>query len=390
MGSTSSLVEPRAPIEQEPARSAPAAAVRVVYRVRCEATEAEARARTIAIEQSVETPLEAIDDDFVRTQIMGRVEEIVDRGDGTFGIGLLLSADTIGAEPGQLLNMLFGNTSIHDDVTLEDFAAPADLLTRFGGPNVGLDGLRARVGAGRRALTCSALKPQGLPPAGLAELAGKLAFGGLDYIKDDHGLADQAFSPFAERVAAVAAAVAQANDATGRRCHYVPSLSGSLDDMRRQIAIAREQDIDTVLIAPMIAGVANFHALARANPDIAFIAHPALAGASRIAPALHFGKIFRLLGGDGVIFPNYGGRFGYSAETCRAIATTATAEWAGLRPAAPVPAGGMTLDRAPEMLSSYGVDVMLLIGGGLLSARDRITTVTEAFVKAVEDFRHDG
>ena len=105
--------------------------------------------------------------------------------------------------------MLFGNTSIHDDVMLHDVEIPAELAATFGGPRHGLDGLRQRVGAGARALTCSALKPQGLPPAKLAELARRFADGGIDYIKDDHGLADQAYSPFAERVDAIAARAAR-------------------------------------------------------------------------------------------------------------------------------------------------------------------------------------
>ena len=107
---------------------------------------------------------------------------------------------------------------------------PDDVAAAFGGPRHGLDGLRRRVGAGRRALTCSALKPQGLPPAKLAELARRFADGGIDYIKDDHGLADQAYSPFAARVAAIAAAL------RGTAARYVPSVTGDLDAMRAQIA----------------------------------------------------------------------------------------------------------------------------------------------------------
>ena len=82
-------------------------------------------------------------------------------------------------------------------------------------------------------LTCSALKPQGLPAAALADLARRFAQGGIDYIKDDHGLADQAYSPFAQRVEVVAAALRSA-ERDGRRARYVPSLSGDLDGMRRQ------------------------------------------------------------------------------------------------------------------------------------------------------------
>ena len=42
------------------------------------------------------------------------------------------------------------------------------------------------------------------------------------------------------------------------------------------------------------------------------MAHPALAGVARIAPALLIGKLFRLFGADLPVFPNHGGRFGYS------------------------------------------------------------------------------
>ena len=128
--------------------------------------------------------------------------------------------------------MLFGNTSLHDDVVLHDVALPAELAAAFGGPRHGIAGLRQRVGAQRRALTCSALKPQGLPPERLGELAERFARGGIDYIKDDHGLADQDYSRFADRVRACAAAVARARRRPGIRTRYVPSLSGDLNAMR--------------------------------------------------------------------------------------------------------------------------------------------------------------
>jgi ribulose-bisphosphate carboxylase large chain len=52
----------------------------------------------------------------------------------------------------------------------------------------------------------------------------------------------------------------------------------------------------------------------------------------------------------------------------------------GLRPAVPVPAGGMTTDRVAEMLDFYGANVMLLIGGALLAAREGLRAATSAFV----------
>jgi ribulose-bisphosphate carboxylase large chain len=350
-----------------------------VYRVRGDATSIEARAQSIAVEQSVEMPVSAIAEAAILSDIVGRVEAIEDRGSGIFDVSIGLATATTGMDAGQFLNMAFGNTSLHEDVALLDIDVPAEMAAAFGGPRHGIAGLRQRVGAADRAFTCSALKPQGVSPARLAALAEQFARGGIDFIKDDHGLADQDYSPFAERVKAVAQAIA----ATGCAACYVPSLSGDLDRMRRQIDAARSAGIDTVMIAPMLAGWANIQALIRHDPGIAFFAHPTMGGGARIVPELLIGKLFRLLGADAVIFPNHGGRFGYTPDTCRRLAGQARAPWGGIRPSVPVPAGGMTLERVPEMLDFYGPDAMLLIGGSLLAARERLTEETAAFTTAV-------
>jgi len=349
------------------------------YRIRSDAASIEARAQAIAVEQSVEMPVSAIVEAEILRDIVGQVESIEPRGDNIFDVRIGLATATTGHEAGQFLNMVFGNTSLHPDVVLLDLAIPADLAAAFGGPRHGIDGLRRRAGVFGRALTCSALKPQGVPPARLAQLARQFARGGIDFVKDDHGLADQPYSPFAERIAAIAGSV-------GRTC-YVPSLSGDLDAMRRQIDNACAHGINTVILAPMIAGWATMQTLVRQYPEVAFVAHPTMGGAARIAPELLIGKLFRLLGADAVIFPNHGGRFGYTPETCRRLADQARAPWGGIRPSIPVPAGGMTLDRVPEMLDFYGPDVMLLIGGSLLAARERLTEETAAFTRAVA--RHE-
>jgi ribulose-bisphosphate carboxylase large chain len=357
--------------------------LQAIYLVRGDARSIQERARAIAVEQSVEMPVAAIADDRVRSQIVGRVEGISERKAGLFEVRISLAAETVGRDPGQLINMLFGNTSLHEDVELADVALPNDLTEYFGGPRHGLHELRRRVGARARALTASPLKPQGLPPADLARLAEDFAQAGIDYIKDDHGLAEQDYSPLAARLEAVAAALRKLEQRNGRAARYVPSLSGDLDTMRSQIAAAKEAGVDTVMIAPMIAGLSNFHRLVRENPAVAFIAHPTMAGAARISPPLLLGKLFRMLGADAVIFPNYGGRFGYSPNICRALARAALDEHDRLRPAVPVPAGGMRTDRVAEMLDFYGADVMLLIGGALLEAREHLREATTAFVAAV-------
>jgi ribulose-bisphosphate carboxylase large chain len=357
------------------------------YRIRSDARAIDERARNIAVEQSIEMPPAAVREASILTGIVGQVSAIADRGDGWFDVDIALAAPTVGADAGQLLNMLFGNTSLHEDVVLRDVVLPPDLLAAFGGPHHGREGLRRRAEAKNRALTCSALKPQGLSVESLGDLAFALALGGLDLVKDDHGLADQSYSPFAQRVRACAMAVRKAAAITGAPTRYMPSLSGHFGDMKRQIAIARDEGVDIVMIAPAIAGVSTLQGLARAHPDFAFVAHPTMSGAARVSPVV-FARLFRLFGADAAIFPNYGGRFGYSSQTCGEIAAGLRDPWGDLESALPVPAGGMNMQRIPEMLRFYGKDAMMLIGGALLSApRADLSAETARFVRAVAD--HD-
>lgn len=359
----------------------------VSYRIRSDAYAIDERARTIAVEQSVEMPTSAVREASILTDIVGQVSKVADRGDGWFDVDIALATSTIGGDAGQLLNMLFGNTSLHEDIALQDVSLPAELLAGFGGPRFGLEGMRRRARAEDRALTCSALKPQGLSADALAELAFALALGGLDFVKDDHGLADQSYSPFEQRVRACAKAVRKAAAITGAPTRYIPSLSGHFGQIERQLAIAREEGIDTVMIAPAIAGASTLQGLVHAHRDFAFVTHPTMSGAARVSPVL-FARLFRLFGADGAIFPNHGGRFGYSRQTCGQIATGLRNPWGDLKAGVPVPAGGMTLQRVPEILRFYGKDAMLLIGGALLSApREDLAAETASFVRAVAE--HD-
>jgi ribulose-bisphosphate carboxylase large chain len=357
----------------------------VTYRVRATAAEIQARAQGIAVEQSVEMPLAAIDDETVLSDIVGAVEQIADLGTGLFEVRIGLATATVGHDAGQFLNMLFGNTSLHDDVVLCDVAVPDALAQTFGGPRHGIAALRQRLGLHGRAMTGSALKPQGLPPERLGLLAEHLARGGLDFIKDDHGLANQRYSHFADRVRACAAGVARGVRATGHPTRYIPSVTGDLDQMRAQANLARAEGLDCLMLAPVISGFPAMQALVREFPEMAFFAHPSLGGAARIAPDLLIGGLFRLIGADAVIFPTYGGRFGYTPDTCRRLAANARRSDDGMRAALPVPAGGIALQRVHEILDFYGEDTMLLIGGSLLLARERIIEETERFIRAVAD-----
>jgi len=360
--------------------------VLVTYRMHVPAATAVQRAQLLAIEQSIETPPEAVLDRRILDEVMARVERIEPQSDGSSLAHLALSVESIGDDAGQLMNMLFGNSSLQTDVELVDLDVPATMAAAFGGPNLGIEGLRRLTGAQGRPLTCTALKPIGSSVAHLADLCSTFARAGVDVIKDDHGWANQMSAPFAQRVAACQRAVGEANAAhRGHHTLYAPSLYGTQAQMQRQIELARAHGVKMVLVAPMVCGVATLNALRREHADLSLLAHPALGGNARIAPALLLGKLFRLFGADAVIFPNHGGRFTYPRSVCQAIATNNRRDWHALRRSLPTPAGGMSLERCGEIVAEYGRDTMLLIGGSLLIAREQLAQRTRAFVEAVHD-----
>ena len=357
-------------------------ALRVVYRLQAVGTDATRRAEALALEQSIEMPVEAVTDDRVLNDVVARVEAIEPKADGTSLARLVLSAESIGHDAGQMMNMLFGNSSLLDDVRVVDVELPATLSRHFGGPQLGLDGIRRLTGVARRALSCTALKPIGSTVADLSRMTRVFCEAGLDVIKDDHGWAADARASFRERVVACQREVDVAGRGRSTRTLYAPTISGSLDELREQIRFAQAQGVSMVLVAPMIMGVSNFHALRREFPSMGFLAHPALAG-NQVAPTALLGTLFRLFGADAVIFPNHGGRFSYTPEICAGIADRLRAPLHGLKGVLPVPAGGMSVERVHELVGEYGHDTMLLIGGSLLIARDQLAARSRAFVDAV-------
>jgi ribulose-bisphosphate carboxylase large chain len=355
------------------------------YLIESDPERIEERAEALAIEQSVECPLEAVRDPRIRDEIVARVAAIAPAGERRFRVDVEIAVQTTGGETAQLINMIFGNCSLWENVQLVGLELPAPLLARFGGPRHGIAGIRALLAAPRRPLTSAAMKPQGMRVPAIAAMCGTFARAGIDIIKDDHGIADQEYAPFAERVAACQAAIAGAVAATGKPAFYAPHLIGTPRLLHEHARIARESGVRAVLVAPMVVGLPAFRELVDTFPEFVYLAHPSFGGAGRIAPPLLFGRIFRLLGADAPIFVNYGGRFGYSQAECGALAGAAREPWGDLPPALPVPAGGMRLDRVDELIAYYGPDTMLLIGGNLLLAEgDALAARAREFVVKVE------
>lgn len=340
------------------------------------------------LEQTVELPRAAVRDPRVAQQVLGRVETIEPSGNGAYRVTIVQPPATAASDPAQLLNVLFGNSSLQPDVVLDDVELDDESFHWLPGPRAGVDGLRALTGVVRRPLLATALKPMGLAPPELADLCRTFARAGLDIVKDDHGLADHVFSPFEPRVEQCLRATEDAARETGRRALYVPNLIGTPDRIVRQLGFAREAGARAVMISPMLVGLPLLQQLAAAADGLPIVAHPSFGGVLRAREATLYGKLFRWYGADAVIFPHAGGRFSYSAETCRELASALRAPHARVKSALPVPAGGIGIERVPELLSFYGPDCVLLIGGSLYEAGealfDRARELVDQVIRASE------
>lgn len=356
--------------------------VRAVYTIRCAPEQAPERARLLALEQTVELPAEAVRDDRIRAQVAGKVERCHALSESEAQVEIAYPAGAFDGGPAQFLNVLFGNSSLLDDVLLTDVDPPRGFMQAMGGPRFGIEGLREMTGVEGRPLTCAALKPVGLGCDALAGLCRTFAKAGIDVIKDDHGFADQETAPFEERVRACCDATAEAG-----KTLYVPNLIGDPYDILLQLETVKSAGVEAVMVEPMLTGLPFFSTLVRNHLAMPVIAHPALAGAPRIAPAALLGKIFRMLGADAVIYPHSGGRFSYDEETCRDLARRMREPWGSLKPCLPVPAGGMSVEQIGELVRFYGGDVMFLVGGSLYLAGDALPERAAEFVQAVRGAR---
>ncbi len=86
----------------------------VTYHVRAGADTIAARAQAIAVEQSVEMPLEAIEAPEVLRDIVGQVADIADSAGACSPCGSRWQVRNDRRRRGAVAgNMLFGNTSLH-------------------------------------------------------------------------------------------------------------------------------------------------------------------------------------------------------------------------------------------------------------------------------------
>jgi len=363
---------------------------KVAYHLRGTKEEAQTLANEICIEQTIEFPPDLVTKGDIRDHIFGRLESLEPVCGDSWEAVISYAIETVGMELTQLLNVIFGNSSLKPWIRVERLEFSQSILNIFKGPRFGIQGLRKLLDVPRRPLFCTAIKPMGLPVKDLEELAYRFALGGVDMIKDDHGLADQPFHPYKERVERCAQAVLKANAQTGGKCLYIPNLSCSTDQIVEKAYFAKEKGAGALMIAPGLTGFDTMKMIAEDDKlGLPVICHPALLGSfvsshgSGMSHRVVFGQLPRIAGADATIYPNYGGRFSFSISDCKSIVLGTTEPMNPIKPIFSMPGGGMSFERIPEMIETYGKDMIFLIGGALHKIGPDLTENCKKYLDAI-------
>ncbi len=326
-------------------------------------------AEILCVDQTVEASDEVIPAGPIREHLLGRIESL-DALDATSTSAIIsFPIELMGTTAAQCLHLLWGTSSLKPGIRLTGLEFPTEVPPSWPGPRFGRAGLRALITAPPRALLCGVLKPLGLSAVELSALAAEFALGGVDFVKDDQGLADQTFCRFEDRVTRCAAAVQEANRHTGGACRYVAHISGTAQQVITRARFARTAGAGGLLFCPGLSGYDVMRELSADDRiNLPIFSHPAFLGtytqqsSTGIAPPVLYGLLPRLMGADVSIYPTWGDEFGLQRADCAAIAEATEEPFAGTRPIFPTAAGRIGLDQLDAIRDLYGQDVVIVMG----------------------------
>ena len=357
-------------------------------------------AETMAGEQSTGTFVRVPGEtDELREAHAARVEEIVELGEAAApslpGSGLPKSGDAtrrtarvrlswpvsnMGLSLPNLLATINGNLSelkAFSGLRLLDVTLPSEFLTRYQGPQFGVEGTRRLAGVHGRPIIGTIIKPSvGLSPEATAEQVRGLVEAGIDFIKDDELQADGPHCPFDARVRAVMRVIDDHADKTGKKVMYAANLTGEIDEMLARHDIVLAAGGTCVMASMNSIGLPAMKVL-RAHSQLPIHGHRNGWGLLGRSPAIGmsyiaFQKLWRLAGIDHTHVNGIDNKFCESNESVIASAREClTPMFDPPHPGCeimPVFSSGQSARQAAPTYAALGsVDCMFAAGGGIMA-----------------------
>lgn len=111
--------------------------------------EAKKLAFGICVEQTVECPYELVEGTPIGDSIVGQIEDLKKAEPGAYYATISYDPTAVGNEMAELINMLFGNTSLQPGIKLMSFDLPEAMYDNYPGPRFGRTGIRDLCGVPR-------------------------------------------------------------------------------------------------------------------------------------------------------------------------------------------------------------------------------------------------
>jgi ribulose-bisphosphate carboxylase large chain len=262
------------------------------------------------------------------------------------------------------------------------------LAKYYSGPEFGIEDVRKMLGVYDRPLVGTIIKPKvGLSPERTAQVAEQAALGGLDLIKDDETLTDQAFCPLEPRLTAVMDRLNKTHDRTGKLTFYAVNVTCGADQIIERAELAVDLGANMVMVDILTAGFSAVQALTDVKIGVPIHIHRTMHGALTRGP---FGismpviaKLTRMCGGTNLHIGTYAGKMEHNVCEIDESRDILRKPWDGFKRVWPVASGGLYPQKVRANLDCYGIDCILQAGGGIHGHPEGTTMGVKAMFQAV-------
>ncbi|MFB6189030.1 MAG: type III ribulose-bisphosphate carboxylase [Halapricum sp.] len=300
-------------------------------------------------------------------------------------------------EPGsmpQVLSCIAGNIlgmKAVERIRLLDCEWPAKLAKSFPGPQFG-SAVRSEIfDAGDRPITASVPKPKvGLSADQHARIGYEIWTGGVDLLKDDENLTDQAFNPFEDRLTESLARRDEAQEVTGETKSYLVNVTAPGTEMLERVDLAAEHGCEYVMVDVVTAGWSAVQQVRERceRLGLAIHAHRAMHAAFDRVPdhgvsMRVLAQVARLVGVDH-IHTGTANLGKLENEDTAGINEWLAGDLYGLADVLPVASGGLHPGLVPDLLDALGTNIAVQVGGGIHGHPDGSHAGAKAFRAAID------
>lgn len=306
---------------------------------------------------------------------------------------------------------IFGMKAIKN-LRLIDVEFPRHYVRQFRGPHFGIDAIKKIFKKKSGPITAVVPKPKLGYTA--TEHAEKVAYavwrGGIDCVKDDENLTNQAFNKFGERVNRLSRVRDRVEKETGDvKEAFINVTAPDLRELEKRIKVVHEHGFRYFMLDVVISGFAAVQTASNIAHDyeMAIHAHRAMhamftRNKRHGMSMLLLAKLMRLIGVDQLHIGTAIGKLEGSRSEIIATKDMVLSrevgeipmsrlhqDWNGIKPMLPVASGGLHPGLLPHVFDIYKTtDMVVQVGGGTQGHPMGIEAGAKAVVQAIEAYHH--